>query len=315
MKDHIIKLLSYDKFISGEEIARELGVSRTAIWKQVDVLRKQGYHIESIRHKGYRLVSTPDIPLPYEIENRLHTKIIGKKIFYFPQIHSTNNYAKELVKKEFSDGIIIVSDEQTKGRGRKNRSWHSPKGGLWFSIIVHPDIPPNNGMILTMAVSNSIVKTIRKMTGLNPVIKWPNDILINNKKVCGVLTELDAEIDQINYAIIGIGINVNNKINPDLSSIATSLKSSFGKKVSRVELLSLILTYFDDYYQQIKSRNFELIRKNWLQYSNIIGKTIVVQGEKAKVKGIVEDIDETGCILLQTPNGINRILTGDIEYI
>ena len=110
MKDHIIKLLSYDKFISGEEIARELGVSRTAIWKQVDVLRKQGYHIESIRHKGYRLVSTPDIPLPYEIENRLHTKIIGKKIFYFPQIHSTNNYAKELVKKEFSDGIKNIGD-------------------------------------------------------------------------------------------------------------------------------------------------------------------------------------------------------------
>jgi len=315
MKNLILKLLSTNRFISGEEIAHQLHVSRTAIWKHIAMLRKQGYKIESIKNKGYRLVSTPDIPLPHELEKKIQTKIIGKKIVYFPQIHSTNTYAKEIVKKDTTDGIIIVADEQTMGRGRKNRSWDSPKDGLWLSIIVHPNIPPNNGMILTMAASNSIVTAIMKITGLKPIIKWPNDILINKKKVCGILTELDAEIGQINYAIIGIGINVNNKIDPLLDSVATSLKENFGKKISRVDLLSSIINQFDIYYQQILADKFTSIRNDWLDFSGIIGRTIVIHGEKETIQGKVTDIDETGCIMLRTADGVHRIITGDLEYI
>jgi BirA family transcriptional regulator, biotin operon repressor / biotin---[acetyl-CoA-carboxylase] ligase len=315
MKEYIIRLLKKNDFISGEEIAKHFGVSRTAVWKHIDTLRKQGYRIDSIKNKGYRLVSKPDILLPFEIQEKLHTNIIGKKIQYFPTIHSTNTYAKQIIKQDIKDGTVIVSDIQTEGRGRKNRSWQSTTNGLWFSIILFPNLTPNNGMLLTMASSISIVQGIKEITGLNPIIKWPNDVLIENKKVCGILTEINAEMDKINYAIIGIGINVNNQIDTSLEDIAISLKIKVGSPVSRLNLLSSILNYMDQYYNQINKGDFFLIRNKWLEYSGIIGRKIIAHDEKTTYQGIVTDIDDSGCIILKTTSGIHRILSGDIEYI
>jgi len=205
----ILSLLEDAGFVSGEYIAEHLGVSRVAVWKQIKSLQNIGYEIESVKNKGYRLVSRPDIPIAEEVTLGLNTKVIGKDIYYFKSLSSTNMLAKKLIKDGVEEGAIVVSDIQLNGRGRKKRNWFSPEGGLWFSVVLYPHIPLERGMLLTMASSVAIVQGIKETTGLHPVIKWPNDLLINEKKVCGILTELDAEMDRINYAVIGIGINVN----------------------------------------------------------------------------------------------------------
>jgi len=199
MKKSLLDFLVEGRFVSGEKLASNLGISRTAVWKKINILRNFGYNIQSVKNKGYLLVSRPDIPIPEEIRTDLDSKIIGRKIHYFKEINSTNLYAKKLVHEGAQEGTVVVADIQLSGRGRKDRTWSSPSGGLWFSIVLYPQLPPEKGMIVTMTASVAVAQAIKEITGLNPNIKWPNDILLDNKKVCGVLTEIDAEIDRINY--------------------------------------------------------------------------------------------------------------------
>jgi len=182
MKDKILFLLNDGDFVSGEKLAERLDVSRTAIWKQIKTLKSLGYEIESIKNKGYRLVSRPDIPFAEEITSGLNTKIIGKEVHYFKSLSSTNVFGKKLVEDGVPEGAIVVADVQTSGRGRKDRKWSSPMGGLWFSVVLYPHIPPHHGMLVTMMSSVSITQGIKELTGLSPVIKWPNDLLLNGKK-------------------------------------------------------------------------------------------------------------------------------------
>ena len=256
-----------------------------------------------------------DILSPEEISKNLKTKIIGKKVYFFKKIPSTNLYAKQLVKDYIEEGTIVVTDVQTHGRGRKNRFWHSPMGGLWFSVVLYPHIPTDKGMLITMVSSISVAQAIKKITGLNPEIKWPNDLLINGKKVCGILTEIDADLDKINHIIIGIGINVNNDINEDLKEIAISLKQEVGFNISRVKLLRSILQYLDLNYDRLNFGDFNYIREIWLSYSNVIGRNILVEDESILTKGVVIDIDDSGYIILKTHSGKIRILSGDVKYL
>ena len=228
---------------------------------------------------------------------------------------STNTYLKKNIEKNFLEGTIIVSDIQTKGRGRKKRFWSSKKGGLWFSIILYPDISPDKGVFITMSASISIYKAIKELTGIESTIKWPNDILIDEKKVCGILTEFDAETDRINYAILGIGINANNEIDNNLKEIATSIKRQYNKKISRVYLIRFIIKFFDRYYLEVKNKKYDKIRDEWLSHSKIIGKKIKVAQNKDVIKGIVKNVDKNGFLILNTEDGEKRILSGDIEYI
>ena len=315
MREKILELLNKKDFVSGVTLAKQLNVSRTAICKQIKTLRNYNYKIESIKNRGYRLISRPDIPRYEEISPYLNTRVIGKKIVYFNKIDSTNIYAKKLAKEGDKEGCVVIADVQEKGRGRKNRIWFSPEGGLWFSVILYPKIPPQNAMIITMAASISIAEAIKKNTNLKPVIKWPNDLLFQEKKICGIFTELDAEMDWINYAVIGIGINVNNFINKDLRNIATSLKIETKKEFSRVKLLADILNNFDINYSHIKSGNIKFIRDTWFSYTNIIGRDVKVNNENVIVEGIVIDVDNEGCLILDTNNGIIRVFSGDITYI
>ena len=316
MRYEILKQLDSNNFISGELLAKKLEVSRTAIWKHIKTLKKQGYKIESVKNKGYRLISKPDILYPEEIKNNLSTKIIGKKIFYFDTIDSTNIYAKNLLKKQTGEGTVVIAGIQKKGRGRKKRQWFSPKGGLWFSIILYPNVPPHHGMLVTMTISVSIAIALNKVLGFATVIKWPNDLLLNNKKVCGILTELDAEIDKINYCIVGIGINVNNKIDPELKDIATSLKiENKNKQVFKVELLKQILLEIDHNYIHLLNKNFNYIRNLWFSFSNIIGKKIRVNSEDGIYNGTVTGIDDSGCLMLDCSGKNMRIVSGDITYL
>ncbi|RLF59193.1 MAG: biotin--[acetyl-CoA-carboxylase] ligase [Thermoplasmata archaeon] len=315
MNKHLLKRLEQKEYVSGETLAKELNVSRTSIWKYIKSFEQKGYIFESKKNKGYRLIFRPDIPIAEEILPYIKTSIIGKKFYHFPSLPSTNSHAKELLKKDISEGCVIVTEEQMNGRGRKNRKWFSPKGGLWFSVILYPDIPPQKAMYVTMAASIAISIALKEICNINPEIKWPNDILLDGKKICGILTELDAEMDKINYSIIGIGLNVNNGIPSALNHSATSLKKFTGNEVSRVLLLRSILLHFDKIYQYIVCKDLDFIQKTWLSYANIIGKEICVHGEKETIKGRVSDIDENGCLFLSTNKGITHIVAGDIEYI
>lgn len=315
MREKLLDLLDEKKYISGEQIAKKLEVSRTAIWKQIKKLRELGYKIESIKNKGYRLISRPDIPIEEEIKHGLKTKIVGRKIHYFKTLSSTNQYAKQLVGKNVDEGSVVVSDVQTSGRGRKSRAWYSPKGGLWFSVVLYPNIPPQRGMLITMASSISVAQAIQEVTSFTPVIKWPNDILIDGKKVCGILTELDAEMDKINYVTIGVGINVNNPLEDNLQNKAISLIEKTGSKISRVGLLRSILKHLDDNYSMLNSGDNARIRQLWFNYAEIVGKKVRVEGEKSVIEGIVSDVDETGCLIIKTTDGSVQVVSGDLYYL
>lgn len=316
MREKIIEILEGNDFVSGEHIAEQLGVSRTAVWKHIKNLQKIGYNIDCVKNRGYRLVSKPDAPIPSEIYKGLNTKIIGKKIIFLDSVDSTNNYCKKLVEKNVDEGVVVVSDIQIGGRGRKKRFWDSPSGGLWFSVVLYPNIMPYNGMIITMAVSVSLVQAIKDVVGLECTIKWPNDLIIDGKKVCGVLTELDAEIDCINHAIVGVGLNVNNYVKKELRSIAISLKDvNNDVNVSRVDLLRSILQHIDENYSYVKNGNYRVIRDLWKSYSNIVNKKICVKKENETITGFVSDIDDAGCIILDAGDNLEKIVTGDVTIL
>ena len=243
-------------------------------------------------------IHKPDYIKPEEITKNLKTDIIGKKVYFFEKIPSTNLFAKQLIQDNAKEGTIVISDIQTSGRGRKNRNWHSPPGGLWFSVILYPEICPKRGMLITMTVSISVTQAIKEITGLNLEIKWPNDLLLNEKKVCGILTEINADLNKVNYAIVGIGINVNNEIDENLKNIAFSLKQALGSEISRIKLLRSILKNLDESYYKLIKRDYKYIEKTWVSFTTIIGRKIQITDEKNITKGIVKDIDENGHLLI-----------------
>ena len=261
------------------------------------------------------MISQPSDFFINKITKNLKTKIIGRKIYHFEKIDSTNLYSKKLIKEDVEEGTVVIADIQLKGRGRKNRIWLSPKGGLWFSLILYPSISPERGMLITMASSIAVAQGIIDITDLTPEIKWPNDLLISKKKVCGILTELESKEKKINYAVVGIGINVNNILNNDLQNIATTLKQEVGNQISRIELLKSILKRYDENYYKLISGDHNSIRDLWLQYSNIIGKKIKVEDGKNVVTGVAIDIDDNGCLVLNNNNGKIKIFSGDIQIL
>jgi BirA family biotin operon repressor/biotin-[acetyl-CoA-carboxylase] ligase len=244
----------------------------------------------------------------------INTKIIGKKIFHFKTIDSTNQYARILLKENIDDGSVVIADTQTGGRGRKNRKWSSPIGGLWFSVILYPHVSSKKGMTVTMAASISVADAINKLYGLNTEIKWPNDILINGKKVCGILTEIETKNDEISNSIVGIGINVNNYLDSELINFATSLKIEIGHGLSTVNFFRDILKNFDMYYEKIKSGDYLFIKNQWCYYANIIGRKIEVLDDDKNIKGLVIDIDDDGSLILKKGKEKIRIVCGDIKY-
>jgi len=261
------------------------------------------------------MIFRPNTSFAEEIVSGLDTKIIGRNIYYFETIDSTNLFAKKLVEKGIEEGVVVVADIQESGRGRKNRKWSSPRGGLWFSIILYPNIIPERAMIVTMMSSVATAESIRETSGFIPVIKWPNDLLINEKKVCGILTEIDAEMDKINYAIVGIGVNVNNEVDKELQDFAISLKQINRCNISRMNLFRSILRSLDHYYTQFLSKDYEAIRKLWLSYAKIIGRKVEVRDEDKVTNGIVSNVDDSGGLILQTNNGKERIISGDLKYL
>lgn len=317
MRNEIIKVIlnSGEKFISGEELSKKLGISRTAIWKHINILKQEGYNIESVNKKGYRLVSSPnDLLSPQNLYHNLTTDVIGNNIIHLKSIDSTNNYLKKIAN-DVLEGTVVISEEQTKGKGRLGRVWESKSAdGIWMSILLKPEMLPYKAPFTTLIAGAAIVKALNNLNV--PVkIKWPNDIILNNKKLSGILTELSAEIERVNYIIVGIGMNVKNLYFEDeLKEKATSLyKENY--YLSRVEVVSNIICEFERLYINYIERNDKKeVLSICKEYSAILNKEVYIikDNKKELVKCI--DINEDGNLIVRDMNNsIHEILSGEVS--
>lgn len=319
MANDILKFLRDKEYVSGEVLAQKLGISRVAVWKQIQKLKNMEYKITSDQNLGYCLVSRPDLLLPQEIQRGLSTNYVGKEIYYFPELKSTNIRAKEKAlhrAEEISEGTLIVAERQSAGKGRLGREWFSPVGGIWFSVILYPQLSPSYISRITLMTAVAVVKSIKICTQIKSQIKWPNDILINEKKVCGILTEMSAELDIINWVVVGIGINVNiehREFPEDIQENTISLKETSGKEISRVKLAQTFLQEFEKYYEILKRREFSSILKEWKLYSHTLGKKIRVDIGERIITGEAVDINEEGSLILKKEDGeLLEIISGTI---
>ena len=317
MREKILEVIldNEKEFISGEELSKKLGISRTAIWKHIRILRSQGYNIESVNKKGYRLVDEPtDLLNPQNIYRNLKTKFIGKNVLHFETIDSTNDYAKK-IGNELRDGSVIISEEQTKGKGRLGRVWESKAGeGIWMSIILKPNIIPNKAPFITLIACASIVKALN-ILGVDAKIKWPNDITINNKKLSGILTELSAEIERVNYIVVGIGMNVKDTdFEEELKDKATSLyKENYN--VSRIDIVKEILCQFEKLYlDYIEKDDKKEVLGICRQYSAIINKEIyVIKNDQKELVDCI-GINEEGTLIIKNKDGnLEEIMSGEVS--
>lgn len=316
-RDDLLMLLARagEGYISGEEVSRALGVSRTAVWKYVEDLRRSGYTIEAHPRLGYRLLARPDKLFPAEVRAGLKTARLGQVVHYFEEVTSTNDVAKDLAGRGAPEGTLVVAEAQTKGRGRRGRSWASPAGtGIWASLILRPRLVPSQTPVLTFTAAVAGAEAIRDLTGLPAGIKWPNDLLIRGRKVAGILTEMSAELDDVHHVVLGIGINVNIPSFPEeIAEIATSLSREGGQNVSRRRLLQAFLEYFESWYDRLPQAAEDL-RDRWRAFSVTLGRRVTVTSPRLTLTGLAKDIDREGALLLETDGGeLVRILSGDVS--
>jgi BirA family biotin operon repressor/biotin-[acetyl-CoA-carboxylase] ligase len=317
MQDKIIAFLkSSRQCVSGEEISRDLGISRQALWRHVQELRDAGYDIVSVPHLGYRIISCPDRLYPFEISHGLSTKIIGRRIHYFDKVSSTMDAAMQLGFENAAEGTVVVSESQTKARGRLGRSWSSPKyKGLYLSLILRPEILPSEAPVLTLMTAVGICEAVKLETGLDPRIKWPNDIILGNKKLCGILTELDAEIDAVRFVVIGIGINVNNN-RDELVDRAISLKALKGEQINRLELLKSVLRRTEENYVFFKKNGPADILEKWKALSLTLGRKVRLICHNRHFEGEAIDIDSDGGLLVRRDSGlVEKFMAGDVVHL
>lgn len=307
-----------DEFLSGQYLADVLGCSRTAVWKHIEELRKEGFQLEAVRSRGYRIIKTPERVSPDEIRLGLKTDFIGQNIHYEESVDSTQKIAQRLGVDNVPEGTVVIADEQVSGRGRLGRSFQSPKGtGIWMSIILRPRIPLAKTPQLTLIAAVAIVQAIEECTSIVPHIKWPNDILINGKKVTGILTELQAEADRIHSIIIGIGINVNQKkadFPKDLQEIATSLSIEEGNNINRSSLIRAVFSKLEKLYVLYLKKGFGPIKVLWESYAVSIGKMITARTLNGNIYGKALGITDEGVLLVEDEAGtIHSIYSADIE--
>lgn len=304
--------------VSGADLSNRIGVSRAAIWARIEELRELGYDIEAGPHFGYRLRNSPDVLHADDLLARLgRTQMVGRDIQVFEETTSTNDVIEKLARDGVSEGAVVFAESQTRGRGRLGRKWISPaRKGLWFSILLRPTIRLAEATRPTVGAAVALVRAIQAETGIKAGIKWPNDILIRDRKVAGILTELNAEPDRVKYMILGIGIDVNltaADFPAELRKTATSLRIEAGKAVSRSELAAAILCQLDDIYAQIRAGHFAEVADEWEAHCTTIGRAVTIHIGDRRVHGHAESLDGDGALLLRTEHGhLERITGGDV---
>ncbi|MEI7857969.1 MAG: biotin--[acetyl-CoA-carboxylase] ligase [Methanomicrobiales archaeon] len=304
--------------LSGEMISNELGVTRSAVWKQIKELRLMGYTISSSQKEGYQLTHASDRLLPYEIQKKLRTQFIGKKMRYLAKTPSTNVIGKQICSEgnmETLNGTVIIAEEQSGAVGRMGRAWISPGGGIWITILLKPTIPVDHIFMITMAGSIAIAKAIRKEFELGALIKWPNDVFIGNKKVSGLLLELAAEADTVHYCLLGIGVNVNVLLTnfiPELQKVITSISAEVGHEVDRTAFLARLLKEFESRYHLLEQGEFDTIIREWKSLSCTLENHVQIRTLKNTFEGDAVDIDEFGALIIRKENGkLERVIAGD----
>jgi BirA family biotin operon repressor/biotin-[acetyl-CoA-carboxylase] ligase len=306
MKGQILKTLRQrSDYVSGETLSKQLGISRVSIWKHIRSLKQDGYVIEA-SPRGYRLVSSPDLLLPCEFPD------LEQRIHYFSEIGSTMDAARELAKKGAGEGTIVIAEVQTRGRGRLSREWLSPEGGIYFTLVLRPKISPAYAPRVNLMAATAVAAAIKKLFGLRAELKWPNDVLIAGKKVCGILAEMDAEMDVVNCVNVGIGINANTSI-PQFEKTVTSLRDVLGRVISRKELLTALLVEIE---RRLPSLMKADLLEEWKKLSATLNRDVRISSLGEEVIGQAIDIDATGALILKSKDGsLRTVLVGDCIHL
>jgi BirA family biotin operon repressor/biotin-[acetyl-CoA-carboxylase] ligase len=302
MKSKILSILRSEKaVVSGEALSAHLGVSRVSIWKHIQKLRELGYHIDSTP-KGYQLVSSPDALFSWEFPLR------ESKVHYFDKVSSTMEIARDMARKGCPEFTVVIAAEQTEGRGRLKRVWLSDPGGLYFTMVLRPQIPPVWSARVNFAAAMVLARTLRRMFAIEAMVKWPNDILVSDRKIAGMLSEMEAEADRVTYVNIGLGINVNNNPEPK-EPTASSLKQILGKSISRKKLLA---EYLDAFENTMRFPALENAISDWKRYSQTLNRQVKIVTTREVLEGRAVDVDDNGALELRLADGsIRKVIYGD----
>lgn len=298
-------LLNTDDFISGQEISERLGVSRQAVWKSINALKEKGYEIQSVTNRGYRLVSSPNYLNESSLKSLLHNKIIGKNLIVLDSVDSTNDCLKKLGNEGCENGTVVVTREQTKGKGRLGRTWQSKKDdGIAFSVLLRPNVAPSEVSAITPLAGLAVCKAIREYTKLDCVIKWPNDIIVGRKKLVGILTEMSAEFDAVEYVITGIGINIDHTSFPEeIAFKATSLLLETGRHIDKNEFLACVLEHLEN---EFVKNNLELTPTALSEYTDLcttVGRSVTFQRGTRRISGMAVGVSEHGELKVMMSDG------------
>ena len=319
-KEKILNLLraSNNDFLSGEELARKCGISRTMVWKHIKSLEREGFGIEAVPSQGYRITSVSDILRQSDIKPGLKTRIIGKELHLFPEAGSTNTLAMDMASNGAPEGTVVIAETQTGGKGRLGRKWISPKGNLYLSVILRPVIATYQAPLITLTGAVAVASAIRKQCGLDARIKWPNDILISGKKACGLLTEMSAEQDRIRHIVLGIGIDVNMELDAlpaDVRTLTTTLAAEAGETIDRTVLLQQVLRELDSWYQIFLANEQDMLRE-WTSLNMTSGKRVTVSGAGRVVEGLAQGIDSEGRLIIKLDDGaVHAVAAGDVTIL
>ncbi len=309
-----------DECISGEEISRILGVTRSAVWKQIGLLRERGFRIEAHPSKGYRLIDSPDSLLPADLQAGFETAVIGREFVYFEKTESTNTRAHEIATQGGAEGTVVIAECQSAGKGRLGRRWVSPPGvNLYTSVILRPPILPQAAPQLTFLSAVAVARAVRDVCSADARVKWPNDILLNGRKVAGLLNEMSAESEKVHFVVLGIGINLNmerEQFPPDLRYPATSVAIETGEGVRRRLFAQTLFRHLDQLYNRYLADGVAPILKEWETLFDLNGRMVEVDFQHSRIEGRVEGLDEDGALLLRLANGaLERVLAGDVRPI
>ncbi|MGN0160549.1 MAG: biotin--[acetyl-CoA-carboxylase] ligase [Lachnospiraceae bacterium] len=318
MKEKILKILKdADGFVSGQHLCEQLDVSRTAIWKAINQLKKDGYEIDAVTNKGYCLKNCPDLVDEQTVAPKLDTKSWGRNLLFFEEVDSTNNVIKKEAENGAPAGTLAIAEIQTAGRGRRGRSWSSPKSsGIWMSYLLRPEIAPGNASMLTLVAAMAARKAIYQETGLETLIKWPNDIVVHGRKVCGMLTEMNAEVDWVHYVVIGIGFNVNTKEFPEeIRPVATSLQIEMGHTVNRSNIIAKFGKAFEEYYDLfLQTEDLCQIMEEYNKNLANNGKEVRIIETNNEYTGVAKGINEMGELIVMGDDGQEHIVrSGEVS--
>jgi BirA family biotin operon repressor/biotin-[acetyl-CoA-carboxylase] ligase len=319
-RETILSLFSQtpDSFVSGERISTELGISRTAVWKHINSLRQAGYQIEAIPSRGYKLQQSPDVLMPESIQTGLKCRLVGSQVRCFDETDSTNLQACRLGDEGEADGLVVIADRQSSGKGRLGRQWESPAGvNLYASILLRPPILPFEAPKLTFLSAVAVCRAITICAGLQPTVKWPNDILLGGAKVAGLLNEMSSETDQVHYVVLGIGVNLNMRADQfpaDLRYPATSLAMVTGQPVSRLDFTRTLLQEIDALYLAYLEQGSAPIMSAWTELCDLTGKSVQVDCNDLRIEGTMIGLAEDGALLVRDKAGkIESVYAGDVR--